>query len=149
MLNFLFNCVAEASKIILNARWRYQKYCTKFVVYVGKKNWIVRHVEIKNWRKMTTKNHFKNVQFFVQFWRFQLSQCSIFCLIQSQKHQKSFWTQVEDIKNILLRSGDTLVKNLDRTTRGNNKLKENDKKIVSKMKSQFWRFQLPKCSIFC
>ena len=60
MYNFLFNIVSEASKIILNARWRYQKHSTKFGGYIGKKIWIVRHLEMKNWRKMTKNNAFKN-----------------------------------------------------------------------------------------
>ena len=37
MFNFLFETVSEASKIILNARCRYQKYSTKLGEYVGKK----------------------------------------------------------------------------------------------------------------
>ena len=60
MLNFLLNCVAEASKIILNARWRYQIQSTKFGAYDGTNIWIVRHLEMKNWRKMTKNNAFKN-----------------------------------------------------------------------------------------
>ena len=60
MYNLLFNSVSEASKIILKARWRYQKHSTKFGGYIGKKIWIVRHLEMKNWRKMTKNNAFKN-----------------------------------------------------------------------------------------
>ena len=51
-----------------------------------------------------------------------LLKCSIFCLIASQKRQKSFWTHVEDIKNNLLHSRNTLLKNLHRATRRNIKL---------------------------
>ena len=54
------------------------------------------------------KNSFKKVQ--TQFWRPLLLKCSIFGLIASQKRQKSFWRHVEDIKNNLLHSGNTLVK---------------------------------------
>ena len=55
MFTFLFNTVAEASKIILNAGWRYQKYSTTVGGYVGKKIWIMRYVEMNNWRKLTKK----------------------------------------------------------------------------------------------
>ena len=60
MYNFLFNTVWEASKIILKARWRYQKHSTKFGGYIGKKIWIVRHLEMKNWRKMTKNNAYQH-----------------------------------------------------------------------------------------
>ena len=56
MYNFLFNTVSEASTIILNARWRYQKHSTKFEGYIGKKIWIVWHLEMKNWRYLPSNN---------------------------------------------------------------------------------------------
>ena len=88
MLNLLFNSVSEASKIILKARWRYQKHSTKCGGYIGKKIWIVRHLEMKNWMKMTKNNAFKNEK-------------SLLPVLTTQMYNFLFNTATEASKSIL------------------------------------------------
>ena len=138
MFNSLFNTVSEASKIIMVARWGYQKYSTKLGGYVDKKIWIVRHVEMKNWRKMTKKNAFKNEK-------------SLLAVLTTQMFNFLFKTVSEASKIILnarwryqkysTKLGGYVYKKIWIVRHVEmKKMKENDKKMRLKVKSHFWRF---------